>query len=131
MGFRDVTKYIYYSREPMVGVLYGFINKKRWNELPPDLKKAVKKAAFDSALWCAERTQLEDTKYAHNIAENSKVKVLILPADVDNEMAAAVKRLFEKKYKEDPDVRKVIDSWKQFYGEEKWLQYRKFLQPTQ
>jgi len=131
MGFGDVTKYIYYSQVPMVGVLYGFINKKRWNELPPDLKKAVERAGFDSALWSAERTQYEDTRYAHDVSVKGKVEVLQVPDEVEKELAAAELRLFKKKYEKDPNVRKIMDSWKKFYVDEKWQNYRKFLQPTQ
>ena len=131
MGFGDVAKYIYYSQVPMTGVLYGFINKKRWNELPDDLKKAVERAAYDSCVWCAEKTQIEDTRYAHNIGEGTKVEVLLVPDNVEKELAAAEQRLFKEKYEKDPEVKKIMDSWKKFYVDDKWLNYRKFLQPCQ
>jgi len=131
MGFSDVTKYIYFSKEPMVGVLYGFINKNRWNELTPDLKKAVEMAGFDACLWCAERTQYEDTKYARNIAEKNKIPVLWLPEDIEKELAASVKRVFEKKSKTDPEVKQILGSWQSFYIKDNWLKYRQFLQPCQ
>jgi len=131
MGFSDVTKYIYYSKAPMVGVLYGFINKDRWNELPSDLKKAVERAGFDSCLWCAIRTQYEDTKFAHNIGETTNVPVLWLPKDIEDELAAATLRLFEKRSKKDPKVKQVLDSWHKFYIDDNWLYYRQFLNPCQ
>jgi TRAP-type mannitol/chloroaromatic compound transport system substrate-binding protein len=131
MGFSDVTKYIYFSKAPMVGVLYGFINKDRWNELPSDLKKAVERAGFDSCLWCAIRTQYEDTKFAHNIGETTNVPVLWLPEDIEDELAAATLRLFEKRSKKDPKVKQVLDSWHKFYIDDNWLYYRQFLNPCQ
>jgi len=131
LGFSDVTKYVYFSQVPMTGCLYGFVNKKRWNELPPDLKKAVKKAGFDSGLWSLKWTEYMDTKFAHNIAEAGKVEVLFVPDNIEKEMEAAAKRLFKKRYEKNPEVRKIMDSWKKFFIDDKWAQYRKFMQVTQ
>jgi len=131
LGFSDVTKYVYFSKIAMSGCLYGFINKKRWNELPDDLKKAVNKAAYDSALWALKWTEYNDTKVAHDIGEKGNVKVLFVPDEIEKELAIAAKKVFSEKYEKDPEVKKIIDSWKKFFGDDKYQEYRQFMQVAQ
>jgi len=131
LGFSDVTKYVYFSQVSMSGCLYGFVNDKRWNELPADLKEAVNKAGYDSALWALKWVEYNDTKVAHDIAQKGDVEVLFVPDDIEKELEIAAKKVFDEKYKKDPEVRKIMDSWKKFFVDEKWADYRKYMQVTQ
>jgi TRAP-type mannitol/chloroaromatic compound transport system substrate-binding protein len=128
MGFQDVAKYYYNPgvHQP-TGMMEILINKKKWDELTPDLKAIVE-------YGCMAEQQHFDT---HMIDQNSKdmqiliskhgVKVMETPREILMEVLKAWDKVAEKYVKESPFFAKVYASQKEFA--ERVVPYRRIAHP--
>jgi TRAP-type mannitol/chloroaromatic compound transport system substrate-binding protein len=128
MGFQDVAKYYY---NPGVHQPTGFmelvINKKKWDELTPDLKAIVE-------YGCMAEQQHFDT---HMINQNSRdmqelitkhgVKVMETPREILMEVLRAWDKVAEKYVKENAFFAKVYASQKEFA--QRVVPYRRIAHP--
>lgn len=122
-GFGSVSKYIYFGRAPLDGQNMIMINKTRWDELPPDLKEAVQRANRENFVWSIGEIWYRDMMACREAEDEYGIKVLPLPDDVQAELDAATERLIEKKVKEDPEFKRIMDSWHKFLIEEGYAEF--------
>ena len=121
-GFHDITKFVI---EPGVHQPSCqtdiFINKKKWDELPDDLKAIVE--------ICAKETQLWSTPWIENLNVEAiekmgkKVEYVRMDDGTIIEFAKVSKKYLDDLAAKNPDVKKVLDSQEKFKKD--FAQWRK------
>jgi TRAP-type mannitol/chloroaromatic compound transport system substrate-binding protein len=121
-GFHEITKYVI---EPGVHQPSCqtdiFINKKKWDELPDDLKAIV--------AICAKETQLWSTPWIENLNVEAiekmgkKVQYVQMDDATIVEFAKTSKKYLDALAAKNPDVKKVLDSQEKFKKD--FAQWRK------
>jgi TRAP-type mannitol/chloroaromatic compound transport system substrate-binding protein len=113
MGFADVSKYVYFTRYPMGGHLYLFINQDKWKQLPSDLKEAVESASRDAAEYNITHAVMRNLIAWEKSAEKG-LKIEMLPNDVEKHMDTAAKAYYKEQCAKDPLFNKVLTSMEKF-----------------
>lgn len=114
MGFQEVAKYLYLgaSRSP-TDTQTLFVNKKKWDELPDDLKEIVKTTAhqvgrqFFTDEFLLDQVAIVDFKDYGTVIEN-------IPKDIEDLMYEKAFEYYEEEAAKDPVYAKVYHSFMDF-----------------
>jgi len=113
MGFDEITKYCIEPGVHQPGIQCGlFINKKRWAELPEDLKQIVKICAVETqgwSQWWIQNLNAEAIKLLQK-----KMKFIKMSDNVMSDFAKSTKAYLTELKAKYPDVKKVLDSQEKF-----------------
>jgi TRAP-type mannitol/chloroaromatic compound transport system substrate-binding protein len=128
MGFQDVAKYYY---NPGVHQPTGFmevaINKKKWDELPADLKAIVENAAMATQQFFDAFMIDQNSKDMQTLITKHNVKIMETPREILMEVLKAWDKVAEKYTKENAYFAKVYASQKAWA--ERIVPYRRIAHP--
>ena len=113
MGFHEITKYII---EPGVHQPSSqceiIINKKKWDELPDDLKAIVEICAKETQLWSVAWFENLNIKAVEEMAK--KAQFIRMDDATIVEFAKTTKAYLDELGAKNPELKKVLDSQEQF-----------------
>jgi len=114
MGFQEVAKYIYQSasRGPTDLQLFH-VNKKKWNELTPDLQSIIEAAVWEEAWRFHGREIQVEAGYIQKFKDYG-CEVQPLPKAVEDEFLRLAKEYYDEKSAADPFFAKVVESQRAF-----------------
>ena len=120
-GFHEITKYAIFPgvHQPSCQLDVA-INKKKWDELPEDLKIIVETAAKETQLWAnawQENLNIEALKIMQKTTEFVKMDDVAMV-----EFARVSFAYLDELAAKNPDVKKVLDSQEKF--KEEYAQWR-------
>ena len=119
-GFQQVAKYYYYPGWHEPGSMLEFtINIDAWNTLPSHLQAIVTTAAKAVNQDLLDEYTASNNRALQDLIENHDVQLRELPKDVINEFRIISEEILETSAANDPDVKKVYDSFKTFLAEVK------------
>ena len=119
-GFQQVAKYYYYPGWHEPGSMLEFtINIEAWDTLPPHLQAIVTTAAKAVNQDLLDEYTASNNRALQDLIENHDVQLRELPKDVINEFRIISEEILETSAANDPDVKKVYDSFKTFLAEVK------------
>ena len=119
-GFQQVAKYYYYPGWHEPGSMLEFtINIDAWNTLPPHLQAIVTTAAKAVNQDLLDEYTASNNRALQDLIENHDDQLRELPKDVINEFRIISEEILETSAANDPDVKKVYDSFKNFLAEVK------------
>jgi len=115
MGFHNVTKYLYMPdlRQP-ASYQDVLIGKKKWEELPADLKAIVKWACAAEIIRMTAYSVDLDSKAVLEFENKHGVKILKTPPDVLKAQVVAIDKVYEVESQKNPFFAKVLKSQKDF-----------------
>jgi TRAP-type mannitol/chloroaromatic compound transport system substrate-binding protein len=115
IGFHNVAKQYYMPdlRQPP-SYQEVLINKKRWEELPADLKAIVKYACWAEIIRITATSVDMDSKAAEELASKHGVQLTPTPADVLQAEVEAMDKVFETEAQKNPFFAKVLNSQRDF-----------------
>jgi TRAP-type mannitol/chloroaromatic compound transport system substrate-binding protein len=115
MGFQGVTKHYYMPdlRQP-ASYQEVIINKKRWDELPKDLKAIVKWAGMAEIIRMTAYSVDLDSKAVEDVEKKHGVKILRTPDDVLKAQVAAIDKVYEAEAQKNPFFARVLKSQREF-----------------
>lgn len=115
IGFHNVAKQYYMPdlRQPP-SYQEVLINKKRWEELPADLKAIVKYACWAEIIRMTATSVDMDSKAAEELASKHGVQLTPTPADVLQAEVEAMDKVFETEAQKNPFFAKVLNSQRDF-----------------
>lgn len=115
MGFHGVTKYLYMPdlRQP-ASYQDVLISKKKWDELPADLKAIVKWACMAEIIRMTAYSVDLDSKAVEEFEKKHGVKILKTPDDVLKAQVAAIDKVYAAEAQKNPFFAKVLKSQKDF-----------------
>ena len=128
MGFQDVRKYYHLPgiHQP-TGIMEALINKKRWDELPDDIKAMIKTAAMAESLEFALRMLDQNSKDLKTLIDKHGVIVVETPRDLMLEVCKGWDKVAQKYVGENPFFAKVYASQKKWA--ERVVPYRRVGHP--
>jgi TRAP-type mannitol/chloroaromatic compound transport system substrate-binding protein len=129
MGFDDICKYVLVPgiHQPSCQSAL-FINKKKWDELPPDLQWIVKTCARDTQLFANHWVENLNTK-AIELFEK-KMEFVRLDEDARNAFAKAAYEYLEEIKAKNALLKETLDSQEQFKAEfSHWREMRSGVAP--
>ena len=119
-GFQQVAKYYYYPGWHEPGSMLEFtINIDAWNTLPPHLQAIVTTAAKAVNQDLLDEYTASNNRALQDLIQNHDVQLRELPKDVINEFRIISEEILETSAANDPDVKKVYESFKTFLAEVK------------
>ena len=119
-GFQQVAKYYYYPGWHEPGSMLEFtINIDAWNTLPSHLQAIVTTAAKAVNQDLLDEYTASNNRALQDLIQNHDVQLRELPKDVINEFRIISEEILETSAANDPDVKKVYDSFKTFLAEVK------------
>jgi TRAP-type mannitol/chloroaromatic compound transport system substrate-binding protein len=115
MGFQNVTKNYYMPdlRQP-ASYQDVLINKKKWDELPADLKAIVKYACMAEIIRMTAFSVDLDAKAVQELEQKHGVTVRATPPDVLKAQIEAIDKVYEAEAKKNPLFAKVLKSQRDF-----------------
>ena len=115
MGFHNVAKYYYMPdiRQPP-SYQEVVVNKKKWEELPADLKAIVKYAGWAEIVRMTAFAVDMDSKAAEELVSKHGVQILPLPDDVLRAQIEAIDKVFETEARKNPFFARVLNSQREF-----------------
>lgn len=115
VGFQNVTKYYYMPdlRQP-ISYQDVIINKKKWDELPPDLQAIVKYACWAEMVRMAATSVDQDSKAIEELTTKHGVKIMKTPDDVLKAQLEAMDKVYADEAKKNPFFAKVLNAQKEF-----------------
>jgi len=110
MGFQEVAKYMYLSpsRSPSDAQSL-FVNKKKWDELPDDLKRIVEMAAHQVSRKFFTEELLMDAEAIEKFKEYGTI-VENIPKDIEELMYEKAYEYYQEESAKDPNYAKVYNS---------------------
>ncbi|MEJ5358250.1 MAG: TRAP transporter substrate-binding protein DctP [Desulfobacterales bacterium] len=123
-GFHEITKYVIEPGVHQPSCQFDVVfNKKKWDELPEDLKIIVETAAKETQLWAwawQENLNIEALKIMEKSTEFVKMDDSAI-----TEFAKVSFAYLDELASKNPDVKKVLDSQEEFKREyAKWRDLR-------
>ncbi|KIX14204.1 TRAP transporter substrate-binding protein [Dethiosulfatarculus sandiegensis] len=113
MGFHEVTKYVIEPGAHQPSCQFDiFINKKKWDALPEDLKAIVSICAKETQLW--SNAWIENLNITAIKEMGKKVEYVVMEDEALNEFAKTTYEYLEELKAKNPDVKKVLDSQDKF-----------------
>ncbi len=114
MGFQEVAKYMYLSpsRSPSDAQSL-FVNKKKWDELPDDLKRIVEMAAHQVSRQFFIEELLMDVEAIEKFKEYGTI-VQNIPEDIENLMYEKAYEYYQEESAKDPNYERVYNSMMKF-----------------
>jgi TRAP-type mannitol/chloroaromatic compound transport system substrate-binding protein len=115
MGFQNVTKYYYMPdlRQP-ASYQDVLIARKKWDELPADLKAIVRWACMAEIMRMTAYSVDLDSKAAEELEKKHGVKIERTPDDVLKAQVEAIDKVYQAEAKKNPFFAKVLKSQKDF-----------------
>jgi TRAP-type mannitol/chloroaromatic compound transport system substrate-binding protein len=115
VGFQNVVKQYYMPdlRQPP-SYQEVLINKKKWEELPADLKAIVKYACWAEIIRMTATSVDLDSKAAEELMTKHGVQLLATPPDVLKAEMEAMDKVYEVESKKNPFFAKVLNSQREF-----------------
>jgi TRAP-type mannitol/chloroaromatic compound transport system substrate-binding protein len=115
MGFQNIAKYYYMPdlRQP-ASYQEIIVSKKKWDELPADLKAIVKWASFAEIIRMTAVSVDLDSKAAIELEKKHGVKIARTPDDVLKAQVVAIDKVYEAEAKKNPFFAKVLKSQREF-----------------
>ena len=115
MGFHKVADKYYAGgwHEPG-SVLELIVNKKAWDELPPDLQQIVRSCAAETDRSFYSQWQARDAEYLQKILATGQIRVHEFPAAVTRRLKEISADLLEQVAATEPIARKIYDSFTAF-----------------
>jgi TRAP-type mannitol/chloroaromatic compound transport system substrate-binding protein len=115
LGLQDAAKFYYAAdwHEPATTTEVA-INKGAWDELPDDLKAVVKNAALACHLMAHMQSEAKNPVALQDLVQDKGVRVLRVPASVQQTLYAAALDFLRDEAKKDPLVKKVNNSYWKF-----------------
>jgi TRAP-type mannitol/chloroaromatic compound transport system substrate-binding protein len=115
MGFQNVTKHYYMPdlRQP-ASYQEVVINKRKWDELPTDLKAIVKWACLAEIIRMTAYSVDLDSKAAEELDRKHNVQIRRTPDDVLKAQVEAIDKVYDAEAKRNPFFAKVLRSQKEF-----------------
>ena len=119
-ALHTAAKYYYYPGWHEPGSMLEFtINLDAWNSLPPHLQSIVTVAAKAVNQDLLDEYTASNNRALQDLITNHDVQLRELPADVINEFRTISEEILDTSAANDPDVKKVYDSFKTFMAEVK------------
>jgi len=113
MGFDDICKYTISPGVHQPGIQCAlFINKKKWDELPEDLKWIVKICATETQGWSQWWIQNLNAEAVKLLAK--KMEFVQMDDETLSNFAKVAKAYMEELKAKYPDVKKMLDSQEKF-----------------
>ncbi|MFZ5642050.1 MAG: TRAP transporter substrate-binding protein DctP [Bacillota bacterium] len=129
LGFQEVTKYVTGPGMHQPGTLFTIgINKKKWDELPPDLQKMVESTARSVTLWSWTKDMKESMDALEFYDQKGLKRAKADPAVQKRLYEETIKLLDEKAKKEGGIFAETWASMKSY--REKYLAYEEFMMPV-
>jgi TRAP-type mannitol/chloroaromatic compound transport system substrate-binding protein len=115
MGFHNVTKNYYMPdlRQP-ASYQEIIINKKKWDELPADLKAIVKWAGMAEIIRMTAVSVDADSKAAEELEKKHGVKIQTTPPDILKAQVAAIDKVYEAEAAKNPFFARVLKHQRDF-----------------
>jgi TRAP-type mannitol/chloroaromatic compound transport system substrate-binding protein len=115
MGFQNVAKNYYMPdlRQP-ASYQEIIINKKKWDELPADLKAIVKWAGMAEIIRMTSVSVDQDSKAAEDLEKKHGVKIQQTPPDILKAQIEAIDKVYDAEAKKNPFFAKVLKSQREF-----------------
>jgi TRAP-type mannitol/chloroaromatic compound transport system substrate-binding protein len=115
MGFQDLRKFYHLPgiHQP-TGFMELIINKKRWDELPDDLKAIVQYASMAEALHFTIKILNQNSKDLAKLVNEHGVTVVQTPRDILKEVLAGWDKVADEYSKKNPFFAKVLESQKEW-----------------
>jgi TRAP-type mannitol/chloroaromatic compound transport system substrate-binding protein len=115
MGFHNVTKYLYMPdlRQP-ASYQEVLIGKRKWDELPADLKAIVKWACLAEIIRMTAYSVDLDGKAAEEFERRHGVQIRRTPPDVLKAQLEAIDKVYEAEAKKNPFFARVLSSQREF-----------------
>jgi TRAP-type mannitol/chloroaromatic compound transport system substrate-binding protein len=115
MGFQNVAKY-YYLRDLRQPASYQeiVVNKKKWDELPADLKAIVKWAGMAEIIRMTAHSVDLDSKAADDLEKKHGVQLRRTSDDILKAQLEAIDKVYEAEAKKNPFFARVLKSQKDF-----------------
>jgi TRAP-type mannitol/chloroaromatic compound transport system substrate-binding protein len=128
LGFHQVAKYLVgpSARQPF-GVQEMLISKKKWAELPADLKAVVRAAVLAQIPLAVAREFGESGKVFAELGPRYKVNVANLPADVIEAEIKAIGKVLDEHAKKNPSFARVLSHQKEYAA--KVVAYHNWVRP--
>jgi TRAP-type mannitol/chloroaromatic compound transport system substrate-binding protein len=120
LGFASVSKYVYfnpYNAQP--SNLQFFVNKDVWAKVPPELKKQIEEACFESEKWSLAECLFLDLPMMKRAEQEFKTKIDLIPMEVGKYINDKATEFYKEKRKTDPlmeEYMKEYDKWMDNYG---------------
>lgn len=112
-GYHEITKYVIEPGVHQPSCQFDvFINKKKWDELPDDLKAIVDICAKETQLW--SWAWIENLNVEAIERMSKKVEFVQMDDATIIEFAKTSKQYLDELAAKNPDVKKVLDSQEQF-----------------
>ncbi len=114
MGLKEAGKFMYISpvRHPYEWNPFIF-NKKKWQELPDDLKNIVEAAWREEAFTYYAIAIRSDLEALENF-KKAGIQVLPLPKEIEEAFLAEAAKFYDEKAKQDAFTAKVLESYENF-----------------
>lgn len=128
LGFHQVAKYLTgpSARQPF-GIQEVLINKKKWDELPADLKAIVKYSIQAGIATAVAKEFAESGRVFAELGPKYKVNVVTLPPDVIEAEIKAIAKVLDDHAKKNPSFARVLSHQKEFAA--KTVAYHNWVRP--
>jgi TRAP-type mannitol/chloroaromatic compound transport system substrate-binding protein len=115
LGFHQVAKYLIgpSARQPF-GVQEMLISRKKWAELPADLKAIVRTAVLAEVAMATAREFAASGKVFAELESKYKVQVVTLPPEVVEAEIKAIAKVLDDHAKKNPSFARVLNHQKEF-----------------
>jgi TRAP-type mannitol/chloroaromatic compound transport system substrate-binding protein len=128
LGFHDVRKYYHLpGMHQPTGMMEILINKKRWDELPDDLKAMVRYACMAEAMEFVIQMLDQNSKDAQKLITEHGVTIVQTPREILIEVLKGWDKVAAKHVAENPFFAKVYASQKKWA--ERIVPYRRVAHP--
>jgi TRAP-type mannitol/chloroaromatic compound transport system substrate-binding protein len=128
LGFAAAAKYIYfnpYNAQP--SNLQFFINEKEWAKVPPDLKKQIEEACFESEKWSLAECLFLDILTMKRAEQEFKAKIAIIPMEVGKYINDKALEFYNIKRKEVPELDAYMKEYEIFFAPDNYGKYVPFV----
>ena len=115
MGFHQIADYYYYPGWHEAGsVLENMINKRDYDNLPPDLQEIVQAASYRLNTHILSEFESKNNEYLKKIRTESNVEILPYPPEVLQELKNTFEHILEEQSLKDPLFKKVYEAFRAF-----------------
>lgn len=115
LGLYRAAKYYYYPGWHEPGpVLELTVNKKAWDSLGDDLKKAIETAAASANMWMLSQFEAKNLAALGKLKDEHKVEVFPFPDDVIKELKRLTAEVLQEESAKDADFKRVHEAYSQF-----------------
>jgi TRAP-type mannitol/chloroaromatic compound transport system substrate-binding protein len=115
MGFQDVAKYLILpSFRQQTTSQELLVNRRKWDELPADLKAIVRAAVLAQVPVAMARQYFESAKIFHELGPKYGVKVVTTPPEVLEAEIRAIDKVLEMHAQKNPTFARVLQHQKEF-----------------